>query len=40
MTVLEAGAAPHIPVLIAEVLSALSPLDGAVAVDGTFGAGG
>ena len=40
MTALEVGAAPHIPVLIAEVLSALSPLHGAVAVDGTFGAGG
>lgn len=36
----EAGAAPHVPVLLAEVLSALSPLDGAVVVDGTFGAGG
>lgn len=40
MTALESGAAPHIPVLIAEVLSALSPLEGAVVVDGTFGAGG
>ena len=36
----DAGAAPHIPVLLAEVLSALSPLEGAVVVDGTFGAGG
>ena len=36
----ETGAAPHVPVLLAEVLSALSPLDGAVVVDGTFGAGG
>ena len=36
----DAGAAPHVPVLLAEVLSALSPLDGAVVVDGTFGAGG
>ena len=37
---LEPGAAPHVPVLLAEVLSALSPLEGAVAIDGTFGAGG
>ena len=36
----DAGAAPHVPVLLAEVLSALSPLEGAVVVDGTFGAGG
>lgn len=40
MTALEAGAAPHIPVLMAEVISALPPLDGAIVVDGTFGAGG
>ncbi|MBS1182160.1 MAG: rsmH [Proteobacteria bacterium] len=39
-TLLETGAAPHIPVLIAEVLAALSPLEDAVAIDGTFGAGG
>lgn len=32
--------APHIPVLLKEVLAALSPLEGAVFVDGTFGAGG
>lgn len=32
--------APHIPVLLDEVLAALSPLAGAVFVDGTFGAGG
>jgi 16S rRNA (cytosine1402-N4)-methyltransferase len=32
--------APHIPVLLAEVLEALRPLDGAVAIDATFGAGG
>ena len=32
--------APHVPVLLAEVLAALSPLDGARIVDGTFGAGG
>lgn len=30
----------HIPVLLKEVLAALSPLEGAVFVDGTFGAGG
>ncbi|MGB1087880.1 MAG: 16S rRNA (cytosine(1402)-N(4))-methyltransferase, partial [Alphaproteobacteria bacterium] len=32
--------APHIPVLRDEVLAALDPKDGAVLVDGTFGAGG
>lgn len=34
------GPARHIPVLLDEVISALEPLDGAVIVDGTFGAGG
>ncbi|WP_237155340.1 16S rRNA (cytosine(1402)-N(4))-methyltransferase RsmH [Oryzibacter oryziterrae] len=33
-------AAPHIPVLLAEVLASLKPLEGGVFVDGTFGAGG
>ncbi len=32
--------APHIPVLLDEVLAALSPTPGAVLVDATFGAGG
>ena len=32
--------APHLPVMVNEVLEALSPRDGAVYVDATFGAGG
>ncbi|MGE4314146.1 MAG: 16S rRNA (cytosine(1402)-N(4))-methyltransferase RsmH [Pseudobdellovibrionaceae bacterium] len=32
--------APHIPVMLAEVLETLSPKDGEIYVDGTFGAGG
>jgi len=31
---------PHIPVMMAEVLNALSPTDGETYIDGTFGAGG
>ena len=31
---------PHIPVLLNEVIEALSPQDGEIFVDGTFGAGG
>jgi 16S rRNA (cytosine1402-N4)-methyltransferase len=34
------NAAPHIPVLLDEVVKALAPRDGAIFVDGTFGAGG
>jgi 16S rRNA (cytosine1402-N4)-methyltransferase len=33
-------AAPHTPVLLAEVVAALAPTSGEVHVDGTFGAGG
>ncbi|MBV7257218.1 16S rRNA (cytosine(1402)-N(4))-methyltransferase RsmH [Pacificimonas sp. WHA3] len=32
--------APHIPVLLDDVLAAIAPVQGAVVVDGTFGAGG
>lgn len=32
--------APHIPVLLNEVISGISPKDGGIYVDGTFGAGG
>ena len=32
--------APHIPVMMQEVLDALKPAAGEVYVDGTFGAGG
>jgi 16S rRNA (cytosine1402-N4)-methyltransferase len=35
-----ADAAAHVPVMLAEVLDALGPRDGAAYVDGTFGAGG
>jgi 16S rRNA (cytosine1402-N4)-methyltransferase len=31
---------PHVPVMLPEVLGALSPADGGVYIDGTFGAGG
>jgi 16S rRNA (cytosine1402-N4)-methyltransferase len=35
-----ANASAHVPVMLAEVLDALQPHDGATYVDGTFGAGG
>jgi 16S rRNA (cytosine1402-N4)-methyltransferase len=34
------GPARHIPVMLSEVIAALEPRDGAIIVDGTFGAGG
>lgn len=34
------GQAPHVPVLLRQVLDYLAPSDGGVYVDGTFGAGG
>lgn len=37
---LPAPSSPHIPVMLDQVLSVLSPTDGEVYVDGTFGAGG
>lgn len=36
----DGGLARHIPVMLHEVIAALEPRDGAVYVDGTFGAGG
>ena len=36
----ERGVAPHIPVLLDEVLAALQPAPGMIVVDATFGAGG
>jgi 16S rRNA (cytosine1402-N4)-methyltransferase len=40
MTTLSAPVARHVPVMMTEVLDALAPRDGALYVDGTFGAGG
>jgi 16S rRNA (cytosine1402-N4)-methyltransferase len=36
----QGGAAPHVPVLLAEVIAGLAPAPGETHVDGTFGAGG
>ncbi len=35
----EGGSVRHIPVLLSEVLTALSPKPGEIILDGTFGAG-
>jgi len=40
MTSTRIGQAPHVPVLIDEVIAALAVHDGGAVVDGTFGAGG
>lgn len=40
MTGVSVMSAPHYPVMLPEVLEALSPVEGGVYVDGTFGAGG
>src|SRR5258706_15720809 len=40
MTSTRTRQAPHVPVLIDEVIAALAVHDGGTAVDGTFGAGG
>lgn len=40
MNTLAPKASRHVPVMLAEVLTALSPRDGALYVDGTFGLGG
>lgn len=40
MTALQTSLDKHYPVMLPEVLAALSPKDGGVYVDGTFGAGG
>ena len=40
MTSTGATTAPHVPVLVSQVIAALALHDGDTAVDGTFGAGG
>ncbi|MES2146232.1 MAG: 16S rRNA (cytosine(1402)-N(4))-methyltransferase, partial [Pseudomonadota bacterium] len=40
MTGAGARMAPHVPVLVDEVVAALAVKDGDIVVDGTFGAGG
>ena len=40
MTGSDQHSAPHVPVLLDEVLAALEPAPGSIIVDATFGAGG
>ena len=40
MSGIEGEDAPHIPVMLGEVLETITPHDGETYIDGTFGAGG